>query len=89
MSEKGNENTQPWEKKKKSTEPASLLQMNFSLKKCPDKLGEGGENLSDVKFLAPLSTGTIFHEVWPCASLTTTKTAQSRDKQKWNNLVLG
>lgn len=55
-------------KKKTTTEPASLLQMNFSLRKCPDKLG-GGKNLSDEKFLTPPSTGNLFHEVWPRVSL--------------------
>lgn len=81
MSEKGDENTQAW---RKSTEPASFLQINFSPKKCLDKLG--GKYLSDEKFLTPLSTENLFHEVWLHASLTATKPAQIRDKQKWKKL---
>lgn len=77
MSEKGDENAEVW---RKSTEPASVLQMNFSKKKKSlDKLG--GKYLSDEKFLTPLSTENLFHKVWLHASLTATKTTQIRDKQ--------
>lgn len=86
MSEKGDENTEVW---RKSTEPASFLQMNFSQKKKKslDKLG--GKYLSDENFLTPLSTENLFHEVWLRASLTATKTTQIRDKQKWKKLGFG
>lgn len=40
-------------------------QINFSLKKYPDKLGEKKKNLSDEKFLTLLSIVNLFHEAWP------------------------
>lgn len=69
MSGKGDESSQPWEKKKQ--QPQSLHHFCKWISLSESALINSGEekNLSDEKFLTPLSTGNLFHEVWPRVSL--------------------
>lgn len=53
-----------------------FLSTATTTKKSLDKLG--GKYHSDEKFLTPLSTENLFHEVWLHGSLSATKTAQNQ-----------